>query len=406
VSEIVRDCEVCLHPLSGPKLDLGSHPLCDDLIKIGQPFEVARYHQELILCNYCLTAQQLHQVKKEKLFKADYHYRASLTKDVIAGMSQLVAKSLGELTLKENPIILDIGCNDGTLLGLFKEKINCLTIGVDPTNAIQEAGDKIDLSLQGFFDKDLANLIYSRHGFPDVITFTNVFAHIEKFQELLDALRILIGPKTNLIIENHYLGSILETNQIDTFYHEHPRTYSARSFEVIASSLGLNLNLVEFPSRYGGNIRVRMSKVEGANAKVGLPNETGFVAKFQKLQSIYDEWLVESKVTIEKLLTQGPLLGKSLPGRAVMLISALGLTSAEMPFVLEQPHSPKVGFYVPGTDIQIVSDDQLEVLEQPNLILWAWHISGEVIPYILELGYKGSIWVPLPTFAEKDTNQL
>lgn len=402
---MAQECEVCLHPLSGPKLDLGSHPLCDDLIKIGEPYQVPRYHQELILCNNCLTAQQLHQVKKEKLFKPDYHYRASLTKDVIVGMSQLVAKSLGEMKLKENPIILDIGCNDGTLLGLFKEKMKCLTIGIDPTNAIQEAGEKIDLALQGFFDKDLANLIYSKHGFPDVITFTNVFAHIEKFQELLDALRILIGPETHLIIENHYLGSILETNQIDTFYHEHPRTYSAKSFDVIATSLGLNLNLVEFPSRYGGNIRVRMSKMENVELKVELPDETDFAAKFQKLQSIYDEWRIESKATIEKLLLRGPLLGKSLPGRAVMLISALGLTSAEIPFVLEQPHSPKVGFYVPGTDIQIVSDDQLEVLGQPNLILWAWHISDEVIPYILELGYKGSIWVPLPTFAEKVKTQ-
>lgn len=402
---MAQECEVCLHPLSGPKLDLGSHPLCDDLIKIGEPYQVPRYHQELILCNNCLTAQQLHQVKKEKLFKPDYHYRASLTKDVIVGMSQLVAKSLGEMKLKENPIILDIGCNDGTLLGLFKEKMNCLTIGIDPTNAIQEAGEKIDLALQGFFDKDLANLIYSKHGFPDVITFTNVFAHIEKFQELLDALRILIGPETHLIIENHYLGSILETNQIDTFYHEHPRTYSAKSFDVIATSLGLNLNLVEFPSRYGGNIRVRMSKMENVELKVELPDESDFAAKFQKLQSIYDEWLIEAKATIEKLLLRGPLLGKSLPGRAVMLISALGLTSAEIPFVLEQPHSPKVGFYVPGTDIQIVSDDQLEVLGQPILILWAWHISDEVIPYILELGYKGSIWVPLPTFAEKVKTQ-
>ena len=34
------------------------------------------------------------------------------------------------------------------------------------------------------------------------------------------------------------------------------RTYSYNSFLFIAEALGLNLLKVEFPSRYGGNIRV------------------------------------------------------------------------------------------------------------------------------------------------------
>ena len=37
-----------------------------------------------------------------------------------------------------------------------------------------------------------------------------------------------------LVIENHYLGAVLATNQFDTFYHEHPRTYSLTSFVHIA----------------------------------------------------------------------------------------------------------------------------------------------------------------------------
>ena len=36
--------------------------------------------------------------------------------------------------------------------------------------------------------------------------------------------------ETILIIENHYLLSILKSNQFDTFYHEHPRSYSYNSF--------------------------------------------------------------------------------------------------------------------------------------------------------------------------------
>ena len=42
------------------------------------------------MCQNCLTAHQIIQVNKELLFQPTYHYRASLTKDVIQGMNDLV----------------------------------------------------------------------------------------------------------------------------------------------------------------------------------------------------------------------------------------------------------------------------------------------------------------------------
>lgn len=398
-----NQCEVCLQPLLGPKLDLGYHPLCDDLIKIGGVVESHKYHQEIALCTYCLTAQQLHQVNKEILFKGDYHYRASLTKDVLNGMSDLVEKIISRMRTNNSvPIILDIGCNDGSLLGLFKKKIECKTVGVDPTNAILEHAGKIDVPIQGYFDGELSKQILDQVGIPDVITFTNVFAHIENFQGLLDALRPLIGLQTLIVIENHYLGSIIERDQFDTFYHEHPRTYSAKSFMVIAKQLGLQINAIEFPSRYGGNIRVSMSHDTSNSSNLDLnPNEEKFVEDFDSLQEKYDTWLRESREAVRNLSLEGVFVGKSLPGRAVMLISALGLTSKEMPFVFEQPNSPKVGYYVPGTDIEIVSDEYLVDTGYQHLVLWSWHIFDEVLEYLKDLGFKGEVWTPLPRFSLK-----
>ena len=71
---------------------------------------------------------------------------------------------------------------------------------------------------------------------------------------MIQGLKILIDENT-LVIENHYLGSVIR-KQFDTFYHEHPRTYSLSSFLHISKLLGLHLTLCEFPKRYGGNIRV------------------------------------------------------------------------------------------------------------------------------------------------------
>jgi len=90
--------------------------------------------------------------------------------------------------------------------------------------------------------------------------------------------------------------------------------------------------------------------------------------------------------------------GKALPGRAVMLISSLGLTREMMPEIFEKPNSPKVGLMVPGTDIMITSDESLLENNYTDLVIWAWHISDEVSLYLRDLGFTGRIWKPMPTF--------
>jgi hypothetical protein len=395
-------CEVCGSELDGYKLDLGSHPLCDDLIAIGSSQAVPRYHQEIILCDNCLTAHQAHPVKKELLFKADYHYRANLTADVITGMAQLAKQVISENKFSDGIVILDVGCNDGSLLGVFKSQIKCTTIGVDPTSAILESKGAIDFSLNEFFNLSTAEKILNVFGPVDLITFTNVFAHIEDLPSLCKALKLLISEKTIVVIENHYLGSILENNQFDTFYHEHPRTYSAKSFKFIAKMLDMAIKNIEFPKRYGGNIRVTLSKnsdyLYSEVAEQIFISESAFGDKFVEVQDLFLNWRKRSLQAINELTKSEPIYGKSLPGRAVMLISALGISSSQMPKVFEQVSSPKVGFYVPGTEIGIDSDRKLFELMPARLIVWSWHIIDEICTYLEMSGYHGEIYVPLPEF--------
>jgi SAM-dependent methyltransferase len=393
-------CEVCGGAFGSFSLDLGSHPLCDDLTPIGSDLTVPNFHQLISLCEHCLTAHQMVPVEKELLFKPTYHYRAALTKDVLSGMLSLVQSLESELKKSEKSMtVLDIGCNDGSLLGIFKDLFGCTTIGVDPTGAILESEGKVDFKFNEYFTDVTASSIRAISPAIDLITFTNVFAHIEDLPILLENLSSLIGDSTTLVIENHYLGAILNRNQFDTFYHEHPRTYSLKSFQHVAVSLGLIITNVEFPFRYGGNIRVTMRKFgKEADLSQYSAQEEGFIDAFLALQNAYDNWRSHSLDVVAKILDRGLMYGKALPGRAVMLISALEISERMMPKVFEQPKSPKVGNYVPGTKIEIQSDDDLLELNPDVLIIWSWHIVDEIVKYLDSLGYRGEIWVPLPEF--------
>ena len=125
-----------------------------------------------------------------------------------------------------------------------------------------------------------------------------MFAHIENLNEVLCCVKTLLSENTLLVIENHYLGSVLEENQFDTFYHEHPRTYSFTSFTFMAKTLQIPIFSVEFPSRYGGNIRVflgnpkRTLTQQKLNLEEQKIQENDFSTEFQRLNANVKKWKV------------------------------------------------------------------------------------------------------------------
>lgn len=386
-------CEVCDSKDLINVLDLGKQPLCDDLIEIGNNKKSKKYKILIQLCKNCLTAKQKYNVNNRTLFPKIYHYRSRLTNDVLTSMNDLVFKTkkiIGNLYKKN---ILDIGCNDGSLLNYFK-KAGANTLGIEPTNACLDVKKKIKI-INDYFNHKSVRKIKRIFNKIDVITFTNVFAHINNLEELLNNLKKIINPSTVLIIENHYLLSILDNFQFDTFYHEHPRTYSLKSFIFIAKKLNMSIIKVEFPKRYGGNIRVFLKKDSFNNKKIKkfLLNEKNFIKKFKKLNIILKKWKKNKLILFKKYNTKyNSLPGKAFPGRASILINHLELNEKNIRFISEKKNSPKIGHYVPGTRIPIVSDENTLLNKNyPIVINFAWHIKKEIRSYLLKNKVKSKI---------------
>lgn len=394
----IKSCEVCGNTRLVAVLDLGMHPMCDDLVRIGEARVCREYPIEILFCETCLTAHQRFQIPKRELFPASYHYRSRFTADVLNGMAGLVEACVQRFGGLSGKKVLDIGCNDGSLLDFFQRQ-GATTIGVEPTDACLDAQKKGHVAFNNYFSADLAETIAASHGKLDFITFTNVFAHIENLRDVLAALKILMSPQTVIVIENHYLGAVLDGNQFDTFYHEHPRSYSYTSFVHMANSLGVGLRDVEFPSRYGGNIRVFLGHAsDGGGKAVDLSalkaRESRFLGNFAMLRKNIDSWRVAKGALLNaQIQRHGKLRAKAFPGRAAILVKLLGLNEESVSAVYEKPGSLKIGHYLPGTRIPIHSDDELFHLPDKTLPLLnlAWHIPREIRSYLAEHGYTGPI---------------
>ena len=392
--KLVKNCQICNSRLI-KFLDLGKQPLCDDLKK--KPNTNKYYKLQIQLCKKCITAFQKFNINKKILFPKTYHYRSANTKDVIDGMKDLVKKTQKIKKKIKGKIILDIGCNDGSLLDEFK-KSGAITYGIEPTNAFIQASRKGHKVFNNFFDMKTSMKIKKKLKNIDIITFTNVFAHIENFKELMLSLKNIISKNTLLVIENHYLGEVIKKKQFDTFYHEHPRTYSLNSFYNIAKLLKLNLVSYNFVKRYNGNIRVFIGHQRSSGKKTlnsDLKKERKFLKFINNFQKKVDLWKHNKSKFFKSLHEKfGPIPAKAFPGRASILINYLGLDNKNISYIYERNQSLKNNKFAPGTNIKIVKEKFFNKSERNKGVILnlAWHISGEIKSYLkTKLKYKGKV---------------
>jgi hypothetical protein len=165
----------------------------------------------------------------------------------------------------------------------------------------------------------------------------------------------------------------------------------------MAKTLGIDLEAVEFPSRYGGNIRVFMGLDSEMNNHQSLneldDRESLFEDQFEELKLNIEKWMVSKRSILKSTYDQhGKIRAKAFPGRAAILVKMLNIDENMISAVYEKPGSLKIGHYLPGTRIIIRSDDDFELLNNDAPVLnLAWHISNEINAYLVKNGHKAPV---------------
>ena len=298
---------------------------------------------------------------------------------------------------------VDIGSNDGTLLTGFK-RLGCPVLGVEPTNVAQIARAENGIeTVQAFFSERLAKTIGKAH----IVTMTNVFAHMRDLGEVMRGMCSLLEDDGVFITESHYLLDVLEKTQFDTIYHEHIRTYSLKSLVTLFPQYGLEVFDVQRADRYGGNIRAyvgwkgKRPVSQNVVALLALEDQKG-LATPEAWKGFAGRVYESRDKTMEflyRMRRQGKrVAGVSAPGRCSTLLNFFGITPDLIPYLGELHNSLKLGKFLPGKHIPIVSNRRI-IAEQPEaVLLMAWHYGVPIVKRLRAEGYRGKIYAPLPVF--------
>jgi len=383
-------------------LSLGYLPPVNKLKKINSILsEDVFYPAELMYSPTSKLLQLSTVVNKEILFPKEYPYTSSTTKVLRENFKELYKECTRIININSKDLVVDIGSNDGNLLNNFKNDHNVL--GVTPEKIGKIAIKKGINTLIKYFDKSTANLIVKKFGKAKIVTATNVFAHIENVNSLMKNLLKILKNNGVFISESHYLVSLIKTNQYDTIYHEHLRYYSLISLKYLFNKYGLEIIHAKKINTHGGSIRVYAARKNQHKINKSVNKILKVEKKFinWKTFNYFKKNVVNSKINFYSVLKKlkqkkKKIYGIGAPSRASTLINYVGIDENLIDCVLEIKGSYKIGNYIPGKKIPILSEDKLYKDPPDYVILFSWHIASELKYNLKKKGYKGKFIIPLP----------
>ena len=381
---------------------LGYLPPPTEMKKINSKIEEETFYPADLMYSPSSKLAQLNTiVNKEILFSKNYAYTSSTTKILRENFKELYADCKKIIKLNSDDLVIDIGSNDGNLLSNFKN--NHKVLGITPEKMGKIAIKRGIPTLLRYFNKITANFVLKKYGKAKIITATNVFAHIENVDQLMKNILKILDKNGIFISESHYLVSLIKDNQFDTIYHEHLRYYSLSSLKYLFDKYGLKIIRTKKINTHGGSIRVFATKSKKYKINKNVKKILNSEKKYLNLKT-FDKFrknVFRSKINLYSILKNiknrnKKICGIGAPARASTLINYIGLDENIVDYVLEIEGSKKIGNYIPGTKIPILSEKKL-FTDQPDFaILFSWHLTAGLKRKLRQKGYKGKFIIPLP----------
>lgn len=398
-------CIVCGGESVEQFLDLGETALAnkfltEDELDTPEP----TYPLRVGFCHGCGHVQLTERVPPSAMFE-DYLYLSSASDTLRSHLHELSDIVVTRHDLTPDDLVIDIGCNDGTLLlGFARHGVR--TLGVDPARNLAELAEHSGIDrFVGFFDSHSSREIVDRWGHASVITATNTFPHIPELHDFMDAIGRALAPGGAFVIEAHYLVDMLEQGAFDTIYHEHVSYWALGPMQALFERHGMLAVHAERLPIHHGQLRITVQRqgegdVDSSVDRILERERELEIDRFSTYEAFAGEThriKQELNETVATLLhDHNRVVGYGAPAKGSTLLSFLELGPDKISYIVDR--SPlKQGRYTPGSHIPVVAPERL-LTDQPDyVLLLAWNFADEVLDQQADYrGRGGRFIIPVP----------
>jgi len=408
-------CRICGSKNLTSILNLGDQyfanysPKSNDVV----PFE-EKIPLELVRCDKSIDPKscglvQLRHTTPPNLMYDRYFYRSGINQTMTNNLNEIAKQAISKIKLNPNDIVIDIGCNDGTLLQNYKE-LPIRSIGFDPAkNMVQFSKQTGATIITEFFSAEEFIKNYGSEK-AKIITSIAMFYDLEDPNQFVDDISKILHPDGIWILELSYLPLMLSQNAFDTIVHEHLEYYHLDALEFLLSKFNLKVVDIQLNDINGGSFRVVVQHKEKSIDNKSLQHITELREKEKNLNlstnQPFDDFIIKINDEKDKLVTfiknevsAGKTVhcyGASTKGNT--LLQFYNLDKKLIQFIADK-NTDKWGRKTIGTDISIISEEESHSMNPDYFLILPWHFIKEFKER--EKSYLkngGKLLVPLPEF--------
>jgi len=303
-------------------------------------------------------------------------------------------------------VVLDIGCNDGTLLDSYPTDF--LKYGIDPSDVAQAVSADIKLVWDIFPSAELTAVLAGQK--CDIVTSIAMFYDLEDPISFARAVKSLLAPDGIWVLEMSYMPTMLKMNSYDTICHEHLEYYSLAVLERILLGAGMKVFNVSLNSINGGSIRcfathetnyrfrgddylqrLRMMRREEFDLELDTDKP------YRNFQNRINAHRDELSGLLNKLKQEGKQIhvyGASTKGNTILQWAGIG---NHIISVAAERNPDKCGARTLGTDILIVSEEESRAMRPDYYLVLPWHFKEEFLQREADAARRGIKFIfPLP----------
>ncbi len=392
-----KTCRVCGSEALTQVISLGDQHLQGSFVKPGKEEPPLRkIPTSLVRCDpmrdekACGLLQMEYTVPPEVLYSA-YWYRSG-TNNTMRNHLKEIAHEVANLIGRNEVRVLDIGCNDGTLLANYPEQF--IKFGVDPSDIAREIVSKPGFEATIVQDLFPSEELHARLGGRplDIITAIAMFYDLEDPVAFTRGIKEILAPDGLWIFEMSYMPLMLEMNAYDTICHEHLEYYSLATVEYVLRQCGLKVINATTNDTNGGSIRCYAT--HDANFRYRNPSFKENVRRlrqrefdlaldtdrpyrnFQDRINVHREDLNALLRRLKKDSKRVHIYGASTKGNTILQWCGIDQRVID---VAAERNPDKYGASTLGTDIPIVSEADSRAMEPDYYLVLPWHFRTEFL---------------------------